>query len=216
MDHLPGEFIAHLKYVQAHIGHEANAYRAARLLEIQMRIGAENYVLIELDPPVMHLQPWYYGWNNDVIRHELAHIILTWSNVEAHLIAEYGSREAAQPVIEAFCHQALAFLQITQPMVDRAVRKHGVSARAVRHLMRLSGASVERALHRLIQDEPDYARAGFITSGTHIAQVSHCNLPLPFWLFERVPEPTLLFPREANATFSTMPGGQKLIGVCWG
>lgn len=216
MEHLPSEFISYLKEVQAHIGYETNAYRAARMLEIRMKVGPDNYVLTHTDPPVMHLQPWYYGWNNDVIRHELAHIILAWSNVEGHLIAEFGSREAAMPAIENLCNQALAFLQISQPMVDAAVKRHGVSAQAVRQLMRASGARAERALHRLIQDDPDQARAGFITSGKYIAQVSHCNLPLPFWLFERVPEPADQFPREANATFSALPSRLQLIGVCWG
>ncbi|WP_272976892.1 hypothetical protein [Deinococcus geothermalis] len=216
MDHLPREFISYLKEVQAAIGHEANAFRAARLLEISMKVGAENYVLTESDPPVMHLQPWFYGWNNDVIRHEMAHIILAWSRVEAHLIRDFGSREAALPMIENLCNQALAFLQITQPMVNAAVKRHGVSAQAVRHLMRLSGAHADRALHRLIQDDPDAARSGFVTSGKYIGQVSYCNLPLPFWLFERVPEPALRFPPDTNATFSRIPNTHNLIGVCWG
>lgn len=216
MDHLPWEFISYLKDVQAHIKHESNAFRAARLLEVRMRVGAENYVLTETEPPIMHLQPWFYGWNNDVIRHELAHIILAWSRVEAHLIQEFGSREAALPVIEHLCNQALSFLQITQPMVDAAVKRHGVSAQAVRQLMRVSGARAERALHRLIQDDPEAERSGFTTSGSYIAQVSHCNLALPFWMFERIPEPALLFPAEANATFSQLPGGGRLIGVCRG
>lgn len=216
MEHLPWEFISYLKDVQELIGHEPNAYRATRLLEIRMRVGAENYVLTQTDPPVMHLQPWYYGWSNDVIRHELAHIILAWSRVEVHLIQEFGgSREAATPMIEHLCNQALSFLQITQPMVDAAVKQHGVSAQAVRQIMRVSGARADRALHRLIQDNPEYARAGFITSGNYIAQVSHCNLPLPFWMFERIPEPAKLFPREANATF-TLLSPAKAVGVCWG
>lgn len=216
MENLPWDFISYLKEIQAHIGHEPNAFRAVQMLEIRMKIGIENYVLTQADPPIMHIQPWFYGWNNDVIRHELAHILLAWSNVEGHLIREYGSREAAQPYIENLCNQALAFLQITQPMVDAATKRYGVSARAARHIMKLSGANADRALHRLIQDQPDACRAGFRTSGKYVAQVSHCNFPLPFWLFERVPEPAQEFPKEANATFVSIMQRHSIIGVCWG
>lgn len=214
MDTLPIDYIRYLKDVQAHLGHEANAFKAARLLEVRVRPSRDNYVVTDADPPIMHLQPWWYGWSNDVVRHELAHIILAWSNIEAHLIREYGSREAAQPFIENLCNQAVAFLHITQPMVDEAVRRHGVTARAVRHLQQRSGAGVATALRRLIYDDPHAERAGFLTSGNYIKEVAMCNHGLPFGWLDRVPEPALKFPREAPASFFRLPGGLQLIGVC--
>lgn len=215
MEQLPWDFISYLKEIQAYVGNEPNAFRAARMLEIQMKVGAENYVLTDTEPPIMHLQPWFYGWNNDVLRHELAHVLLAWSRVEEHLIQEFGSREAARPMIEYLCNQALAFLHIPQNMVDAAVKRHGVSAQAVKTLMRVSGAKADRALHRLVQDNPDAARSGFLTNGNYISQVSICNMQLPFWAFHRVPEPTKEFPPEANATFRLLKNRQHLVGVCW-
>ena len=216
IDHLPAEFIWYLKEYQAATDHDPNAWRVMERAGVRRRVGKDNYVITDLEPPVVELQPWFYGWNNDVVRHELAHLILAWSRVEAHLIDALGSREAALPFIESLCNQALAFLQITQPMVDKAVKKHGVSAQAVRHLMRVSGAKADRALHRLVQDNPDARRAGYITTGNYIQHVSYCNLPLPFWAFERVPEPTACFPVEANATAVRIPNRPQVIGVCWG
>ncbi|MFC4424638.1 hypothetical protein [Deinococcus navajonensis] len=216
IDHLPAEFIWYVKEWQAATGYESSAWRALAQTDVRRRIGRDNYVITDLEPPVVSFQPWFYGWDNDVVRHELAHLLLAWSRVEAHLIAALGSREAARPFIEALCNQALAFLQITQPMVDDAVKKHGVSAKAVRQIMRVSGARADRALHRLIQDDPDAQRAGFITSGNYIQHISNCNFPLPFWLFDRVPEPMLTFPAEANATAIRTPKRPQIIGVCWG
>lgn len=213
IDHLAADYIGYVKALQKHAQHEAHALRLARALEIRVRVGLVNRSYPELpDGPRVVVQPWWYG-NTDVLRHEVAHVMLWWSGLETEIIEEYGP-EVGWGVVEKLCNSAIAFLRITQPMVDEAVRCYGVTARAVRHLQNLSGAWPEMALRRLIYDDPRAERAGFLTSGSHIAEVAMCNHGLPFGWLDRVPEPALAFPPDANVTFFPLPGASRLIGVC--
>lgn len=212
-EHLPADFLGYIKRLQAHAGHEAHAYRLARALQMRVRVGLYNYCLPEAQPdPLIVLQPWYFGWSNDVLRHEMAHIMLYWSGLESHILGHYGP-EDGWAVVERLCQQAVAFLHITPPMLNEAVRLHGVSAQAVLHLQQKSGASTGTALRRLIYDAPDARRAGFITSGKYIAEVAHCNAPLPFSWLERVPEPRQRFRVQTNLTTSPLPGRHNMVGV---
>lgn len=211
---LPQDFIRYVRDLQAWAGHEAHSYRLARALRMRVQLGVSNYVIPEGDPsPVIVLTPWWYGGNNDVTRHEIAHVMLWWSGLESRILHEYGP-ESGWSVIESLCNSAVAFLHITQPMVDEAVRRYGVTARAVRYLQKISGADAHTALRRLVYDDPAAERAGFLTSGRYIAEVEANNYALPFWRLDRVPEPTERFPAEARATFARLPGGSRLLGIC--
>ncbi|TDE85320.1 hypothetical protein [Deinococcus sp. S9] len=214
-DYLVADYIGYVKALLRYAGNEAHALRLARALEIRVRIGTVNRSFPELpDGPRVVVQPWWYG-NNDVVRHELAHVMLWWSGLEREILEEFGD-ELGWRVVENLCNHAVTFLRMPQTMVDEAVRRHGVTARAVGHLRKLSGARPDEAMRRLVYDDLQAPRAGFLTSGLYIREVAQCNLSLPFSWLERVPEPTLKFPPEARASFLTLPGGTSLIGVCAG
>ncbi|MFB9994110.1 hypothetical protein ACFFLM_19305 [Deinococcus oregonensis] len=215
-DAWPALYIQFVKDIQAYLEHEPNSYKALHRLGIHVRMGRDNYVITQSKPPVVYLQPWFYGYNNETVEHEYGHILLAWSNIESQMIQEYGSREAAQPFIESLCEQALPFLRITQPMVDEAVRRYGVTSRAVVFLMLKAKARPEVALRRLIYDHPNAERAGFITSGNYIREVARCNLGLPFSWLERVPEPSAWFPSDIPVSFTRIPHTHNLIGVVAG
>lgn len=214
-EHLPADFIRYIKAVQNHAGHEAHAYRLARALQIRVRVGLHNYCLPEAQPdPLIVLQPWYFGWSNDVLRHELAHILLYWSGLESHVLAHYGP-EDGWPIVERLCQQAVAFLHIPQPLLDEAVRAHGLSAHAVLHLQRASRAGLSTALRRLIYDQPDAQRAGFITSGPYVREVAQCNFRLPFGWLDRVPEPQARFSHAGGLTVARVDS-TSTVGVVQG
>lgn len=211
-DHLVADYIGYVKALQAHAGNEAHALRLARALEIRVRVGWVNRSYPELpDGARVVVQPWWYG-NTDVLRHEMAHVMLWWSGLEREILEEFGD-DLGWKVIENLCHHAALFLRHPQPMVDEAVRRYGVTAQAVGHLRKLSGARPEEAMRRLVYDDPHAARAGFIASGVYIREVALCGLGLPFGWMERVPEPALRFPSEARASFLVLPGA-GLLGVC--
>lgn len=212
-EHLPADFISYVKRLQAHAGHEAHAYRLARTLQLRVRVGLHNYCLPEAQPePLIVLQPWYFGWSNDVLRHEMAHIMLYWSGLESHILSIYGPEDGWN-VIERLCQQAVAFLHIPPAMLQDAVQRYGVSAQTVLYLRQRSGASLSTALRRLIYDVPDAQRAGFITSGAYIREVAQCNLTLPFGGLERVPEPMSHFPQQANVTTVNVRHKHSTVGV---
>lgn len=212
--HLASDYIYYLKAVQKELRHEAHALRVARELDIRVRIGFSNRCTPEHpDGPLMVVQPWHYG-NTDVVRHEEAHILLWWSGLEDEIIAEFGE-ELGWRVVENLCQFAVGFLRITQPMVDQAVDRYGVSARAVKHLKKVSGADTQTALRRLVYDDPRSCRAGFLLSGRYVAEVAQCNWSLPFSWAEEVIKPARRFPPDANVSFLKLTPSQTL-GVCWG
>lgn len=215
IDHLAADYIGYVKALQKHARHEAHALRLARALEIRVRVGLVNRSYPELPGgPRVVVQPWWYG-NSDVLRHEVAHVMLWWSGLEREILEEYGD-ELGWKVVENLCHQAVTFLRMPQTTVDEAVRRCGVTAKAVRHLQKVSGADAKTALHRLIYDDPYAERAGFLTSGLYIAEVAQCRLSLPFSWLERVPEPALRFPEDAKVSFLKLPGNASMVGVCAG
>lgn len=185
IEQLPEAFIDYIRDIQASKNHEAHCFRLAKALNCRVRVGLANYSQPRANPPTIVLQPWYFGTNNDVMRHELAHVLATWSGIERWVLEEYGLEEGL-PIVERLCDQAIAFLTIPQPYVDRAVRRHGVSALAVQELRRELGCSHEVALRRLIHDHPRAMRAGFVLTGEYVTQVETCNLSLPFWHLSRV------------------------------
>ena len=212
-EHLPADFIRYVKALQAHANHEAHAHRLARTLQMRVRVGLHNYCLPEAQPdPLIVLQPWYFGWSNDVLRHEMAHVMLYWSGLESHIIATYGPDDG-WAIVERLCQQAVAFLHIPQPMLQDALQRYGVTAQAVLHLQQRSGANLSTALRRLIYDTPNAQRAGFITSGPYIREVAQCNLTLPFSWLDRVPEPITRFPERSSVTTATVRHEHSTVGV---
>ena len=212
-ERLPIDFIQFVKDLQAHAKHEQHSYRLARALQIRVRVALHNSALPNAEGgPTVFLQPWYFAGNNDVTRHEIAHVMLWWSGLEARIFKEYGL-ELGGKVIERLCNQAIAFLRIPQPLVNAAIKRHGVSARAVALLIKQTRAPHEMCMERLIFDDPTAERAGFMTSGKYISAIALCNSNLPFWLSHRVPEPRLVVPQ---ASLIQLPYHAGLLGVLSG
>ena len=210
LERLPTDFIQYVKDLHAYANHEQHSYKLARALQIRVRVALHNSALPGADPePVIFLQPWWYSGNNDVTRHEIAHVMLWWSGLEARILKEHGL-DLGKKIIEGLCNQAIAFLRIPQPMVDAAVKRYGVSAQAVDSLIKQTRAPYQMAMDRLMFDKPCESRAAFLTSGKYIVGVSVCNFRLPFWVFDRVPEPQLLVPQ---ASLLRRPHGAGLLGV---
>jgi len=212
-ERLPSDFIHYVKDLHAYANHEQHSYKLARALKIRVRVALQNSALPNAAAgPVIFLQPWWFAGNNDVTRHELAHVMLWWSGLETQVLHEYGL-DTGKRIIERLCNQAIAFLRIPQPLVDQAVKLYGVSARAVRHLMEATQSSCQMAIDRLVFDQPSEARAGFLIAGNYISEIAICNLRLPFWLGHRVPEPQIVLP---EASLLRLPHGGGLLGVLTG
>ncbi|SMB93396.1 hypothetical protein [Deinococcus hopiensis] len=212
--YLAADYLYYLKAVQKELRHERHALKVAHYLGIRIRIGWANRCTPDHpNGPLMVVTPWNYG-NTDVVRHEEAHIILWWSGLEAEIIAEFGE-ELGWRVVENLCQFAVGFMRITQPMVDEAIRRYGVSAKAVRYLQKVSGADALTALNRLVYDDPRSCRAGFLLSGCYVAQTAECNWGLPFRWLDQVHNLRKRFPEDANVSWLKLTPSQTL-GVCWG
>lgn len=214
IEEIPAKYIKEVKKYSSAANHERNAYRLSEAVGVRIRPGNRTSVIP--GPPVtIILEARLLGpVNNDAIRHELAHVFMWWSRIEEQLIEEYGCLELALPMIERLCQAAVLFLKAPQPIVNRAVRQHGVSAKAVRYVQKTARITAQEALYRVIYDDPTAARAGVITSGNYIADMALCNFRLPFWFCDRVPEITQLsLPEGSRATFCKGTSHRQLIGV---
>lgn len=210
-EYLAADYIGYVRQLQAHAGNEAHALRLARALDIRVRVGLVNRALPEhADGPRVVVQPWYYG-DSDLLRHETAHVMLWWSGLEREVIEHFGD-EVGWQVVERLCRDAVTFLRHPQPMVDGVVGRWGVTARAAAELGRVSGAGPVEALRRIIYDDPQAPRAGFLAVGVYIRDVAECGLRLPLTRLERVPEPALRLP---TASFCSLPQ-RGLLGMVAG
>lgn len=209
--YLAADFFKHVKKLQEYAGNELHAIKLARALQIRVRVGPLNRSQPERSR--IMVQPWWFG-DTDVVRHEIAHIMLWWSGLEEEIVQEFGD-ELGWQVIENLCNHAVAFLRIPPNLVSEAIDHYGVSAQAVQHLRQVTRATPVQALNRLIYDDPHALRAGFLTNGMFIAEVAQCNWSLPFGWSDRIPEPALHFPSRADVSLVRLNSLQTL-GVCWG
>ncbi|GGR31157.1 ImmA/IrrE family metallo-endopeptidase [Deinococcus ruber] len=210
-DRIGPDFIAYIKRIQTHANYEAHAFRLAKTLQMRVRVGLLNRAYpSNTSQSVIVLQPWYYGWSSEVLFHEIAHVLVFWSGLETNIIKEFGP-DAGWKIIEKLCNQAIAFLRIPQPVVDAAVKKHGITARTIIELMRQTNVTYQMAMDRLVLDKPADARAAFlINNGKYVSGVSICNMRLPFWIGSRVPEPRIVLPR---ASLFRLPHGLGILGL---
>lgn len=211
---LPAYFIQEIKDYSAQAHYERNAFRLSELLGVRIRPGRYTSI-IPGPPPTIILEPQLLGLrDSDHVRHELGHVIMWWSGVEKALVEEFGSTEAAKPYIESLCHAAVAFLRAPQNLVDEATRRFGVSASAAAWLREETRMTPYAAMQRLVYDDPAATRAGFVMSGNYVAEVAGCNFRLPFWRYDRVPDPSYVLPDEVSPSLVHIPGTTTAIGIC--
>ena len=209
MQELAVAFAAYVHQIHAQLGHVTEWRELAALLDVLVRPGVYNSCLPG-PPTVITLLPDNYvsRWS-DKPMHELAHVLLERSGIEAEAIRIAGSRDEAMPYIEAMCHHAAGLLQMPAPLLTEATRKHGHTAAAILYVQKHSRAGLPSAMRRWVYDQPDQARAAFTTSGSYIADAAACNIYLPFWKLDRVAEVTLAHPEVQAQSI----GRRQVLGV---
>ncbi len=214
IEDIPAKYIKEIKKYSSMAYYERNAYKLSAALGVRIRPGIRTSV-IPGPPETIILEPRLLGsLDNDAIRHELAHVLMWRTNIEQMLIEEFGYVELATPMIEALCRAGVLFLKAPQPVVDRAIRLYGVSARAVKYVHMKGRVTPQEALQRVIYDDPSAARAGMIMSGSYVSDIAQCNFNLPFWLAHRIPEVShLKIPEGSQVSFCRGSHARQTIGV---
>lgn len=131
--------------------------------------------------------------------HENAHIMLEDSGVEEALMELHaGEREEAEPYIEKFCNVGASHLLMPHPYVATALSYWDYTPMAILELSRLTGASLQAALRRIVHLEENSCVAGFITSGHAILDVSRHKCRLPYRKWDLLPESHPVFQATAE------------------
>lgn len=172
----------------AHVGFETDPRRLAELWGIRFILGSEARATN--GPPSIVTLPWYQYTPGQrfTAHHELAHILVQRSGMEDAIRAEV-SEDLAEAHLEAVVNHIAALLVMPQPLVVSATQAFGETPQAILNVADRAGVSLPAALYRWVSHDPWAERAAFITSGSYIAHVATCNTRLPFWRYERVPEP---------------------------
>lgn len=195
----------------AAVGDPDDPREAARLLQMRVAISHHNRAHPWARWPEAHVlvEQQHYR-NGPVMRHEVMHVLVAWYHLEANLVWEFGQQ--GWRYLENLVRQAELFLQMPQPMVGRILREHAVTARAVAELARVADVGQGAALRRIVWDDPAAQRAGFVLQGRYVADLALCNLGLPFWRGDHVPDVRALLPLPSA---SLLPRGRQTLGVVW-
>lgn len=137
--------------------------------------------------------------------HEIAHVMLYDCGVEDELINLIGGDpEDAEMFIEKFCNVAAGYLLTPYPMVHRALDRWDYTPMAVLDLSRMSKASLQTALRRLVHLDDTASVAGLLTSGQTVLDLSKHRFKIPLRTFQVLPDSHPLFsaPVGRNATIN--------------
>ncbi len=203
-------FVTYLQETHERFGYETDFNRLAHQLGIIVLPGRYNSATAG-PPGIITIQHAEFGARRSFTsQHELSHILMQRCGVEAELVRHFGDYDEAEPHIEALANYGAGLLLMPEPLYVQAVGLHGHTPEAILHLQQHSLASLQAALRRYVYAEPDERRAAFRTSGSYIADVAALNCTLPFWRWDRVPEPSMVLD-EVEMLYS--PSGRTGLGV---
>jgi len=190
---LPADYLHYVEQLHENHGYETNYRRLSEALGIRVRPGLINSILPG-PPPRMILEPHVFGWyDSRVGRHELAHAVLTASGLEADILRDQPE-EVAIDHIERVCRLTSVLLRVPRPVVQRALKRHGETPRAVLAIQRYGRIPLEDALERYVHADPDRGRAAFTSSGNYVTSTAAYRAELPFAKLDRVPDVAAQYP----------------------
>lgn len=128
--------------------------------------------------------------------HEMAHVLMGWHGIDADFDVWPDEMEG-QVAREQAANLLAGLLMVPRPAMREALDLYGPSPAAILHLQDRTGMSEGVCLRRFTLDDLEASRAAAVFLGSHVADVSAHNYPLPFWRGARVPEPALLRGRPA-------------------
>ena len=188
---------------------ETDFHALADAMGIRVAPGRYNLAAPGRPPLIMLRAEEYAPRRNFSGHHEIGHLMLKQCGVEVELIRRAESPEEAVAYIEAFADLAASLLLMPRPLLEEAHRLHGDGPAAVAHLMQGGRASLAAAMRRYVYADLDAQRAAFVVSGSYVSDAAACNLWLPIWRYDRVPEIQMQMP-DAELL---MLGGRRVLGT---
>ncbi|AFZ67024.1 ImmA/IrrE family metallo-endopeptidase [Deinococcus peraridilitoris] len=209
MDDLPASYVAYVEKLHALHDYELNFRLLSESLGVRIKPGLENSFVPGPTPTIV-LEPHLYGWSHSRVGlHELGHLFIRWSGIEAQLLSECSDKNYALQAMENLAHLTVAVLQIPTPLLEEALQRHGDSPAAILYMAKRSGASLGSALRRWVFQDAREPRFAFSTAGSYILDTAAFGTLIPIYRGARIPEPAIEFPEISLRTFK--PG--RSVGV---
>lgn len=173
---------------------------------------------VYLPEPLITLHPDHFHGEWTFTRfHELAHTVLRDSGIEAQLRADAEYPEQFRCWMEAYCNFGAAQFQMPNPLLERVLRRHGYSPRAVLTLAQVAGVDLFDAMNRFTHGglESGARRATLLFQGSYVRRAVTTVPWFPHQDGDRLPEPNISIPGIQLLRLPERFGRGRVLGV-WG
>ncbi|AFZ67539.1 ImmA/IrrE family metallo-endopeptidase [Deinococcus peraridilitoris] len=211
MDALIADFLNYVQTEHQRTGYETDPQALCRKLNIEYRIGGKN-MAYGGDPAFIYVKRDENGprrlFNS---AHEIIHVLMARGGYKTLIQHEHACLgKKIKEHIEQLVNFGAAQLIMPHPLLTEAHRRFGDTPAAIIYLTTHSGASIEAAMRRWAWQDITERRAAFLTYGSYVHDITSCNYQLPFWLYDRIPEPHVVF---EEAKLLCLPDSRKYLGT---
>lgn len=202
---------------QRHALHDYNTnfWELAASMSIPV-VQAEHNSALYLPAPLITLDPEVYSSYWSFTRfHELAHVVLRDSGIEAQLAQDADSPEQFVAWMEAYCNFGAAQFQVPNPLLRHVLRRHGYCPEAVVEVAHISGVDLFDAMYRLTHGflEPEATRTTFLTQGSYLRKAVTTSRWFPHREGDRLPEVGLAIPQARLLALPEKFGRHRVLGT---
>ncbi|WP_278911589.1 hypothetical protein [Deinococcus wulumuqiensis] len=209
------DFIKAIDHRHALHGYNTNFWQLAASMSIPV-VQAEHNSALYLPAPLITLDPEVYGSYWSFTRfHELAHIVLRDSGIEAQLAQDADHPEQFVSWMEAYCNFGAAQFQMPNPVLRHLLGIYGYGPEVVVQLAGVSGVDLFDAMYRVTHGflEADATRTTFLTQGSYLRKAVTTNRWFPHREGDRLPEVALAIPQARLMSLPERWGRHRVLGT---
>lgn len=209
MNPLIADYLAYVQYRHSKTGYERDPAKLCAKLGIQYNAGPCNMANYGPPPMIVVKYEEFGSRRLFTVAHEVAHILMRRGKFHGKILSQHASVYDMKRHTERLADFAAGLILMPEPDVLAARLLYRETPAAVLHLMKLSGASEAAAMRRWAWQDTEASRGVFVAEGNYISDLTACNMRLPVYRWQRVPEVALHHPEVAAMSL----GGSRVMGV---
>lgn len=194
MQYATAEAVAFAEQEHAKTDYLLSPEEFAARLGVRVIIGRENFAT-DGPPAIISQTPDSYAPRQRfTIFHELAHVLVQRSGLEADVMAEVDP-EDAEVHLEAVINHITGVLLIPDSLIRHYVTRYGFTPEALFHIRIEAGASLAATIRRGATWEPERQATIFVATERYILDVASCDPWNRIRRYDRIPDARAAFPQ---------------------